>query len=417
MPDGVLVDVQDVPTFNAPDPKKAGRVACHKQNPGMAGDTIVGPHFDTGFTKPAFNTAGVQGAREGDIEGYLADVRLQNEMHWLRTNFSQAKLPVWLYYDEKSASMKITSMPPTQYAQPCLGEPDFPTDDEDEVAEMVAEHEIWEACRATVGCLVDAVERRYVPDVAKASTEQFANVMDDILEESAYFEQELFHMFEKIRPSDGNMQSNWLVLSSEVMFMYMHVEMLLPTCGCKSTPRDPCACDMHPILRLTLARRRSNLFPIRFRSNCGAYLLDQISYLEYGSYELDLARINPVDRFSDNPDVVRIEDVHQIIVTHKANGPALRDVSESDPDLDHGEVTFNVMQNNLQNNVDLHMCGGHTRFTGKNKHTWNGHGNKLRVARQRRVKAGIFNDGTPGIVIDGKNGGPDDWIVPEQHTG
>ena len=56
---------------------------------------------------------------------------------------------------------------------------------------------------------------------AMATTEQFSAIMDNILEESAYFEQELRHAFEKIRPSDGKMQSNWLILESEVMFMYM----------------------------------------------------------------------------------------------------------------------------------------------------------------------------------------------------
>eukprot|EP01048_Picozoa_sp_COSAG05_P028155 COSAG05_NODE_8592_length_690_cov_0.962775_1_plen_51_part_10 len=41
MPEGELMTIDNLPTFNAPDNSKAGRLACHKLNPAMAGDTIV----------------------------------------------------------------------------------------------------------------------------------------------------------------------------------------------------------------------------------------------------------------------------------------------------------------------------------------------------------------------------------------
>ena len=305
-----------------------------------------------------------------------------------------------------------------------LAEQYEPTDDED-TAELVKYYEeevpVQKAVESIINKIVeeagvpddvsekskaDAQEnansvRSPAPDVAAAGTAQFSDVVDSLVHDASRWEAKYTKMVKKIKPDDGILVSYWVQMkfagAESIMCNYMKVEVLRNEAGASKAAQVP-------RLKLSLARRRGNDFPCRFRSLCGRYLHDEITYLEYGEYELDLARVNP-DGLDNIDSYIRLEDVAQLIVTHRKRGPIIRDVSAMDEDLPYfGDLVLSVHLDNACNNIELNLDGSYGRRV-KNHHVrYSTEGNKRRTLATPRALAGNWQPGpssTGGIPTRG----------------
>eukprot|EP01048_Picozoa_sp_COSAG05_P014170 COSAG05_NODE_1580_length_4493_cov_8.126309_2_plen_286_part_00 len=191
-----------------------------------------------------------------------------------------------------------------------LAEQYEPTDDEQDTAELVKYYEeevpVAKAVESIINQIVeeagvpdevskqsraDAQEncnsvRSPAPNVATADTAQFSDVVDSLVHDASRWESKYTKMRKKIKPDDGVLVSFWVQMkfagAEHIMCNYMKVQVLHEP-DSKTQPR----------LKLSLARRRGTNFPCRILSQCQRYLHDEITYLEYGEYELDIARVNP----------------------------------------------------------------------------------------------------------------------------
>lgn len=259
------------------------------------------------------------------------------------------------------------------------------------VEEAGVPDEVSKQCRADAQENCDSV-RSPAPDVATADTAQFSDVIDSLVHDASRWESKYTKMRKKIKPDDGVLVSFWVQMkfagAEHIMCNYMKVEVLHEP-DSKAQPR----------LKLSLARRRGNDFPCRILSQCQRYLHDEITYLEYGEYELDIARVNA--QFADHLDPYeRLEHVAQLLVTHRKRGPVIRDVSGMEEDLPYfGELVLSVALDNACNNIELNLDGSYSRRVKNHYVRYSTENRKRRTLSTGRALAGGYKPGPAGPGI------------------